>query len=500
MTVRTRIAPSPTGTPHIGTAYVALFNKALARRHNGQFILRIEDSDQARSSKASESAIYRSLRWLGLDWDEGPEIGGEFGPYKTSERQDIYRSHLSELIDCGGAFYCFCTPDRLDALRQSQQKAGEMPGYDGHCLGLSEKEVQQRLERGDPYTIRLKVPREGECTFRDEIRGDVSIPWKQVDMQILRKSDGFPTYHLCATVDDHLMQISHILRGDEWLNSCPKHILIYEYLGWNYPKIFHLPLLRNPDQSKLSKRKNPTGIEYYRDRGYLPEALLNYLATMGWSMPDEREIFTFDDLVTEFDLSRITPRGPIFDPDKLDWMNGKYLRELSTRDFIERFNVWSTTDSKIERIVELVKPRVERFDQLYGKVAYLLGERIDVSLESFTSAKLDPTHCLETLYLVSKALDEIDDWTAENIQSVFNDFAKAREQKIREVLQPLFIAISGTPVALPLFDSMDILGPELTRYRVRTAIDALGGASKKKRKTLDKTWDGIRKSFADSGD
>lgn len=488
MTVRTRIAPSPTGTPHIGTAYVALFNKVLARRHNGQFILRIEDSDQARSSQVSELAIYRSLRWLGLDWDEGPEIGGEFGPYKTSERQDIYRSHLSELIDCGGAFYCFCTPERLNQLRQSQQKAGEVPGYDGHCLGLSESEIQKRLDKSVPYTVRLKVPREGSCTFRDELRGDISIPWTQVDMQILRKSDGFPTYHLCATVDDHLMQISHILRGDEWLSSCPKHVLIYDYLGWTYPQIFHLPLLRNADQSKLSKRKNPTGIEYYRDRGYLPEAILNYLATMGWSMPDEREIFSFDDLVQEFDLSRITPRGPIFDQEKLDWMNGKYLRELSTRNFIEQFNLWSTSDNKVEKIVELVQPRVERFDQLYDRVGYLLGERIDLTVDSFVSAKLDPENCVETLYLVEKALEELQDWDASTLQNSLAQLAQSRDQKLRELLRPMFIAISGKSVALPLFASMEILGPELTRQRLRSAVDALGGVSKKDRKRLEKEW------------
>ena len=495
MTVRTRIAPSPTGVPHIGTAYVALFNKALAHRHNGKFVLRIEDSDQARSTKQSELAIYRALRWLGLTWDEGPETGGEFGPYITSQRQHLYQQHLQELVSCGGAFYCFCSAERIAALRVEQQKRGEMPGYDGHCLNLSPDEVQRNLDAGKPYTIRLRVPREGTCTFTDQIRGEISIPWEQVDMQVLQKSDGFPTYHLCATVDDHLMGITHILRGEEWLSSCPKHVLIYDYLGWKYPELYHLPLLRNPDQSKLSKRKNPTGIDYYQDRGYLPEALLNYLATMGWSMADEREIFSFDEFVQEFDLKRISPRGPVFDLEKLDWMNGKYLRDLSTAEFIENFNAWATKEQKIEKTVELVQPRVERFDQVYPAIGYLLGERPEITLDSFAGIKAEHSEILENLYLVSKLLGGLEDWHAERLQLLLKSIATVRDQKIRDLVQPLFIALAGSSVALPIFGSMEILGPELTQSRIQSAIEVLGGVSNKRRKKLDKEFESLEQSL-----
>ena len=289
MSVRTRVAPSPTGDPHVGTAYMALFNLVLARSQGGRFVLRIEDTDQERSSPAFETAIMDALRWAGLDWDEGPDVGGEFGPYRQSERLAMYQQHAEELVASGGAFRCFCSKERLDALRRSQQANRETPRYDGLCRGLTPAESRDRAAKGEAYVVRLDVPESGTCRFSDRIRGDVEIPWGQVDMQVLVKSDGFPTYHLAAVVDDHLMGITHILRGEEWLSSMPKHQLIYDYLGWSPPAHYHLPLLRNPDGSKVSKRRNPTGLNYYRRSGYLPEALRNYLALMGWSMPDERE-------------------------------------------------------------------------------------------------------------------------------------------------------------------------------------------------------------------
>ena len=277
MNIRTRIAPSPTGDPHVGTAYIALFNLCFARQHGGKFILRIEDTDQARSTGESEAAILDSLRWLGLEWDEGPDIGGPHAPYRQSERSAIYRERADQLLEHGHAFRCFCTADRLDALRREQTAAQQTPGYDGHCLQLSQDELASRLAAGEPHVVRMKTPREGVCTIVDLLRGSIEIDWAQVDMQVLLKADGLPTYHLANVVDDHLMQITHVLRGEEWINSAPKHLLLYRYFGWQPPVFCHLPLLRNPDKSKLSKRKNPTSILYYRRMGYLPEALLNYL-------------------------------------------------------------------------------------------------------------------------------------------------------------------------------------------------------------------------------
>ena len=286
MSVRTRIAPSPTGDPHVGTAYMALFNWAFAKHHGGEFILRIEDTDQARSTSASEQVIFDALRWLGLHWDEGPDVGGPHAPYRQSERRESYGQYAQQLIDGGHAFHCFCTKQRLDEVRSGQQAAKQTTRYDGRCVGLSADEVSTRINAGEAHVVRMRVPEEGACTFVDELRGEITIPYSQIDMQVLVKADGMPTYHLAVVVDDHLMEITHILRGEEWLNSVPKHKLLFEYFGWDMPTLVHLPLLRNPDQSKLSKRKNPTSITYYRDEGFLPEAFLNYLGLMGWSMPD----------------------------------------------------------------------------------------------------------------------------------------------------------------------------------------------------------------------
>ena len=258
--VRTRIAPSPTGDPHVGTAYIALFNRNFAKQHNGQFVLRIEDTDQTRSTAKSETDILNALKWLGLDWDEGPDNGGPHGPYRQSQRSDIYREHINQLLDNGQAFHCFCTADRLNEVRAEQMANKQTPGYDGHCLSLSKEEVKTRLDNGESSVIRMRVPTDGECVFNDRLRGEIRINWSQIDMQVLMKSDNLPTYHFANVVDDHLMEITHVIRGEEWINSTPKHILLYQHFGWDVPEFCHMPLLRNPDKSKLSKRKNPTSI------------------------------------------------------------------------------------------------------------------------------------------------------------------------------------------------------------------------------------------------
>ncbi|MDB4806885.1 glutamate--tRNA ligase, partial [Pseudomonadales bacterium] len=292
MNVRTRIAPSPTGDPHVGTAYIALFNLCFARQHNGKFVLRIEDTDRARSTAHSEQVIYDSLRWLGLDWDEGPDVGGNYGPYRQSERGDIYAKHAQQLLDSGHAFKCYRTTAELAELREAIKASGENRALKPSDLILDEAEQQRRQKQGDAYVVRMQVPAAGSVVVHDLLRGEIELHWDNVDAQILLKSDGMPTYHLANVVDDHLMEITHVLRGEEWINSAPKHKLLYEYFGWDMPVLCHLPLLRNPDKSKLSKRKNPTSILYYQRMGYLPEALLNYLGRMGWSMPDEREKFS----------------------------------------------------------------------------------------------------------------------------------------------------------------------------------------------------------------
>jgi len=487
MTVRTRIAPSPTGDPHVGTAYMALFNWAFARSKGGQFLLRIEDTDQARSTSTSEQAIYEALEWLGLDWDEGPNVGGDVGPYRQSERKDIYATYAQQLIDDGHAFHCFCSKERLDEVRTKQQAAKQTTRYDGHCLDLAKAEVTRRLEDGESHVIRMRVPDQGDCTFVDELRGEVVIPYTQIDMQVLVKTDGMPTYHLAVVVDDHLMGITHILRGEEWLNSVPKHQLLFEYFGWEMPVMVHLPLLRNPDQSKLSKRKNPTSVTYYRDEGYLAPAIMNYLALMGWSMPNEAEIFSKQEMVEAFDLSRISVRGPIFDVDKLAWLNGQYLRALTPDAFANEVSEWMLNKERLERLIPLVQERVGRLSDLAPMLDYLLGARKALNEDDFAHKKLERGDIVRVLHHTLATLDVLRTWDRDRLMQTCEALAQACDMKLRDFLFPLFIAISGRAVSLPLFDSMAFLGADLSRARLRTALEAYGVSGKEK-KRLDKAY------------
>ena len=494
MTVRTRIAPSPTGAPHVGTAYMALFNWAFARSKGGQFLLRIEDTDQARSTAESEQAIFDALRWLGLDWDEGPDVGGEFGPYRQSERRAIYAEHTQQLLDAGHAFYCFCSTERLDQMRAEQQARKENTRYDGYCLGLNAQEVAARIGAGDEHVVRMRVPDEGECTFVDRLRGEITIPFSQIDMQVLVKADGMPTYHLAVVVDDHAMGITHILRGEEWLNSVPKHKLLYDYFGWDMPEMIHLPLLRNPDQSKLSKRKNPTSVTYYRDEGYLPEALLNYLGMMGWSMPDEREMFRKDEMVAAFDVDRISLGGPIFDLAKLGWLNGQYLRGLSPQVFAERVTEYLLNPQRLQQLIPLVQERVERMSDLVPLVDYMVGARKPLEVEDFAHKSLHRDDMVRVIHHTLAAFDQERHWQRELIFNACKQLAQATDMKFRDFLFPLFVAISGRAVSLPLFDSFMYLGPDISRHRLREVLE-LFEVSGKERKRLDKSYEAISRNL-----
>ncbi|HSG88882.1 MAG TPA: glutamate--tRNA ligase [Pseudomonadales bacterium] len=486
--VRTRVAPSPTGDPHVGTAYVALFNLAFARSQGGDFVLRIEDTDQARSTAASEAMILESLRWLGLDWDEGPDLGGPHGPYRQSERGEIYAAHAQQLLDGGHAFRCFCSAERLDEVRREQQLAKETPRYDGHCLQLAPDEVARRQAAGESSVVRMRVPDAGVCVVDDLFRGPIEIDWRQVDMQVLIKSDGLPTYHLANVVDDHLMDITHVLRGEEWINSAPKHRLLYDYFGWEAPVLAHLPLLRNPDKSKLSKRKNPTSILYYQRMGYLPEALVNFLGLMGHSMADGREQFRLDEFVAAFSLDRVTLGGPVFDQEKLSWLNGTWIRDLPDEEFADRVAAWALNRDTLMRIVPLVKARTERFADLADMTAYLLGEPPAYGAEAFAATGLDEEALLEVLQYALWRLEATPEWTREVLVAELSALAQALDMKIRVLLGPLFVAISGRAVSLPLYDSMMILGSDLSRARIRRAIDVLGGVSKKQAKRFEKRY------------
>ena len=475
----------------MGTAYMALFNWVFARHHGGQFVLRVEDTDLARSTAASEQTIYESLRWLGLDWDEGPGVGGDFGPYRQSERKAIYHEHVETLLHKGHAFRCFCSKERLDALRAEQQANKQTTRYDGHCAPLSAEQVAKRVAGGEEHVIRMRVPDEGSCTFVDRLRGEITIPFAQVDMQVLVKADGMPTYHLAVVIDDHLMGITHILRGEEWLNSVPKHKLLYDYLGWPMPELIHLPLLRNTDQSKLSKRKNPTSVNYYRDMGYLPEALLNYLGLMGWSMPDGSEIFSLQQMVEAFDIDRMTTGGPIFDQTKLSWLNGQYLRELPPQAYAQRVQDWMFNSDKLEQLIPLVRERAERLSDLVPLVNYLLGNVPALCEADFEHKSLQRSDVLKILHHTLAAFDEMREWHREGLFELCQGLAAALELKFRDFLFPLFVATSGRAVSLPLFDSWIFMGTDLARARLRAAMDALS-VSNKERKRLDKEYQAFR--------
>ncbi|MGL5521311.1 MAG: glutamate--tRNA ligase, partial [Cetobacterium sp.] len=333
--VRTRIAPSPTGDPHVGTAYIALFNLAFAYKNGGDFILRIEDTDQNRYTEGSEQMIFDALKWLGLDYAEGPDVGGPVGPYRQSERFHLYGEYAHKLVEKGEAYYCFCTQDRLEKLRERQKAMGKAPGYDGHCRSLSKEEIEAKLAAGEEYVIRLKMPYEGETIIKDRLRGDIVFENNKIDDQVLLKGDGFPTYHLANVVDDYLMNITHVIRAEEWIASTPKHIQLYKAFGWQEPEFIHMPLLRNSDRTKISKRKNPVSLNWYREEGYLKEGIVNFLGLMGYSFGENKEIFTLQEFKDNFDIDKVSLGGPVFDLVKLGWVNNQHMRMKDLKELTE---------------------------------------------------------------------------------------------------------------------------------------------------------------------
>lgn len=497
MTVRTRIAPSPTGDPHVGTAYIALFNLCFARQHGGQFILRIEDTDQARSTPESERAILDSLRWLGLDWDEGPDVGGEYGPYRQSERQQIYADYAQQLMEAGHAFRCYRTAEELDQLREARKEQGLHTALKPSDLRLSEEEVSRRQAAGEPYVVRMNVPEEaGPCPVDDLLRGTIELDWSQVDAQILLKSDGMPTYHLANVVDDHLMGITHVIRGEEWINSAPKHLLLYQYFGWQAPVLCHLPLLRNPDKTKLSKRKNPTSILYYKRMGYMPEALLNYLGRMGWSMPDESEKFNLQAMQQNFDIQRVSLGGPIFDVEKLNWLNGLWIREdLDAEALAQRLHDWALNKENLLAVIPHVQRRMNTFSDFMPLVGFMLSGALPITKASFSDLKLSEEDCVKVLQFVSWSLDNLSPWDKDLIFAVMKSLADGMDIKMKDFVAPVFVAISGTTASISVTDSMQLIGPDLSRVRIRQAIDVLGGVGKKVAKRLEKEYREINNSL-----
>lgn len=497
MKVRVRIAPSPTGDPHVGTAYMALFNLIFARRFNGTFIIRIEDTDRKRSRPEYEENIYNALRWANIPWAEGPDIGGPYGPYRQSERTEIYQKYCQQLLDTGKAYKCFATPEELAEMREMASKLGHRVGYDRRYRNCSPEEVAEREAAGQPYVVRLKVPLTGECVYDDAIKGRITSPWADIDDQILLKSDGFPTYHLAAVVDDHLMEISHVIRGDEWMTSTPKHILLYECFGWTPPVFMHMPLLLGKEGKKLSKRKNPTSIFFYRDSGYLPEAFLNFLTLMGYSMPSEKEIYSLDEIVATFDPKRIGVSGAFFDVQKLDWVNQQYLiNSISEKDLWERMKQWSFNDAFMQKLMPLCHTRIKTFGDFMDLAQFFFINNITYTDALICPAPLTKEQASFLIQAIIWQLDEQEDWGTTGIEKAAHAVAEIFGVTFKKAVMPiLYGAIMGRHHGLPLFESVGILGKDRTRARLLKSIEFLGGISNKKMDILTKAW--IKKSAAE---
>lgn len=487
--VRVRIAPSPTGDPHVGTAYMALFNLIFAKHHNGTFILRIEDTDQSRSRPEYEENIYSSLKWCGIEWDEGPDVGGNFGPYRQSERTEIYQKYVQQLLDNGKAYKCFATAKELQEMREMAKTLGKRIGYDRRYRNLSEEEIAAKIKDGLPYVIRLKVPLTGECEWEDAIKGRSTTPWADVDDQVLMKSDGFPTYHLANIVDDHLMGISHVIRGDEWMSSTPKHILLYESFGWKPPVFMHMPLLLGEGGKKLSKRKNPTSIFYYRDSGYLPEAFINFLSLMGYSMTEDREVYSVEEISKEFDDKRIGVSGAFFDIRKLDWLNQQYLiNTIPEEKLWPRIQEWGFNEKVMKRLMPLCHTRIKTFGEFMELCDFFFINNIPYTEELFTK-KLSREQVPLVLQTMIWCMDEKEDWGRSGFEAASREVAEIFGISHKKVLIPiLFGAIMGKHFGPPLFDSVDILGKDRVRARLLKSISVLGGVSNKKMSSLTKSF------------
>jgi glutamyl-tRNA synthetase len=468
MSVRVRIAPSPTGDPHVGTAYIALFNYVFAKKHGGQFILRIEDTDRARSTPDSEAAILRALRWVGVGWDEGPDVGGPCGPYRQSERSEIYKTEVAKLVASGAAYRCFCTAQRLEEMRAAS-KGKSFVGYDGHCRGVERAESDRRAASGEAFVIRLAMPKTGETVFTDRLRGEVRFDNTQVDDQILLKSDGFPTYHLANVVDDHLMGITHVIRAEEWLSSTPKHVELYKAFGWQAPEWIHMPLLRNADKSKISKRKNPVSLDYYRAAGFLPEALLNYLGTMGWSISGDREKFTLAEMIEVFTFDRMSLGGPVFDLVKLSAMNADYLRALDDDAVVARLREWRLGDDYLKQLVPLVRQRVQRLDEFIPMTEFFYSGDLDYTLlaKDLVPKNRTPKDVADCLFGFVEALDIQRDFSHTALEAAPRAYAEKIAWDPKELFMVVRMGATARKATPPLFETLAVLGRDVVRRRLR---------------------------------
>ena len=486
--VKVRIAPSPTGDPHVGTAYIGLFNYAYAKHNGGSFILRIEDTDRTRYSETSEQQIFDAMKWLGLNYEEGPDVGGDFGPYRQSERMDMYGKYAEELVEKGGAYYCFCTQERLKNLRERQEAMHQAPGYDGHCRKLSKEEIEQNKKEGKEYTIRLKMPYDGQTIVKDRLRGNVVFENSNIDDQVLLKSDGFPTYHLANIVDDHLMGITDVIRAEEWIASTPKHIQLYKAFGWEEPNWYHMPLLRNADKTKISKRKNPVSLNYYREEGYLKEGMLNFLALMGWSMKGEKEIFTLDEMIEEFTFDRISLGGPVFDLVKLAWVNNQHMRikdlkelsELALPYYESMYDMSKLSKEKYIRIVEIIREsahtlkELAQFSDIYFNDKFslpVLTEEMNKKERKSVSRVLDSLESENGKKSIKLFLEKIENESEEITEDRAKEILAELQEEIQDgpsaVLMPLRALLTGKAKGPDLYTIISVIGKTRVLNRMK---------------------------------
>lgn len=481
--VRVRFAPSPTGKPHVGSIRTAIFNWLMARRYGGVFILRIEDTDVVRKVEGGIEYIMEGLRWMGLEWDEGPDIGGKYGPYIQSQRLHLYKEAAERLVAQGDAYYCYCSPERLEEMRKRQVALKQPPGYDRRCRNLTPAQRSENEAKGIKPVVRFKTPLEGQITHEDIIYGKVTFDLSTIDDFVMLKSDGYPTYHLANVVDDHAMEISHVIRGEEWISSVPRHLLMYKALGYEPPEYVHHPLLRGTDRAKLSKRHGDVSILEFRDKGYLPETMFNFIGLLGWSLDDKTEIMTRQQFVDNFSLERIGKTGPIFDVQKLEWMNGVYIRKLTPEDFFQRSlpflekslpaSVQPLDIDYLRQMLPLVQDRAKTLAEVPELVGFFFIEEKDYPIADLIGKGMTAESTIKALEVSRERLFKMEKFEDESLEALLRPLAEELGLKAGQLFGALRTAVSGRTATPPLFQMMAVLGKERCLERIDHALAKL---------------------------
>ncbi len=486
--VRTRFAPSPTGFPHVGNIRTALFAWLFARHNGGSLIVRIEDTDVARKVEGAVETILNSLRWLGLDWDEGPEVGGKYGPYFQSQRLDKYHEIARQLVSQGDAYYCYCSTQRLEEMRAEQVKLKQPPGYDRRCRNLTEAERAKKEADGIIPVVRFKTPLDGQTRFNDLVWGDVVFENNTIDDLVLLKSDGFPTYHLANIVDDHSMEITHVIRAEEWLSSTPRHVLMYDALEWEPPQFAHLPMILGHDRSKLSKRHGAVSITEFYEQGYLPEAMVNFLALLGWSLDDRTEIMPRQELIKNFSLERVSRTAAIFNQDKLNWMNGVYIRSLTADEFfaaVEPYLMMNELAGKalisdekyIRDILPLIQQRARTLIEIAELARFFFVEELDYAPNLLIGKNMTWESSIQALEASLQSLGQLEIFDIESLEVLLRPLAVELALKTGQLFGTLRVATTGRTAAPPLFQTMAVLGKERCLKRIEAALNRLSQLS-----------------------